>query len=462
MVFRLCLRILQNEHDAEDAFQATFLILNQKATSLRPQVSLSGWLFSVARRVAQKARIAAARRRKHEDRAIRLRVADPLAQLTLVEAQEILECELSRLPDKFRAPLLLCYFEGLTRDEAAHQLGLSPSTLKSRLQQARARLRARLAVRGLAFSGVLVASLYREATASAAVPWALLESTTELARLVAAGDAVAPVVSPQVVALVEGVTKAMLTKLKITAGLLLLVAVSLGTAVMMTQAAADTESAKKGPLQVALAPAKDTKPIDSGELLRKIERTTWFVTKVDDSENTISLRLHPALAGEGGPVAVDVIVGANGAERVRSVKEGKTDEVSGITLQLPVAKEAEIVIDGRKGRLANLQPGMQVSFQMAADGATITGIDATTSGRAILKRVDAEKKTITVKSGGQEWTAPMGSNAKIVIKDKQDAQFSDLKIGMRVDVQLATLEDRIVVKAIQAQDVSLKFDGAGK
>jgi hypothetical protein len=197
------------------------------------------------------------------------------------------------------------------------------------------------------------------------------------------------------------------------------------------------------------------------------------VTKVDDSENTISLQLHPALAGEGGALAADVLelgqemVGANGAaahllNRVRNAKEGKTDGVSGITLQLVVAKEAEIVVDGRKGRLANLQPGMQVSFQMAADGATITGIDATTSGRAILKKVDVEKKTITVKAGGQEWTAPMASGAKIVIKGVQDAQFSDLKIGMRVDVQLAMLEDRIVVKAIQAQDVGLKFDGAGK
>src|SRR5262249_7367725 len=149
MVLRLCLGILQNEQDAEDAFQATFLILNRKAPSLRPRVSLGGWLFRVAYRTAQKAKIGAARRRKHEGCAAPGWVADPLAQITVREAHEALDRELARLPDKFRVPLVLCYLEGLTRDEAAHQLGWSPSTLKSRLEQARERLRLRLASRGL-------------------------------------------------------------------------------------------------------------------------------------------------------------------------------------------------------------------------------------------------------------------------------------------------------------------------
>src|SRR5262249_17073949 len=140
MVFHLCRRILHNEHDAEDAFQATFLVLSGKAGLLRPRTSLGGWLHGVAYRIAQKARVAGARRARHEGRAAARQVADPLAQITLAEAHELLDRELARLPDKFRVPLVLCYLEGLTRDEAAQQLGWSPGTLKSRLEQARQRL----------------------------------------------------------------------------------------------------------------------------------------------------------------------------------------------------------------------------------------------------------------------------------------------------------------------------------
>src|SRR5262245_59740927 len=175
MVFRLCRRVLRNEHDAEDAFQATFLALSRKAGLLRPQQSLAGWLHSVAYRIAQKARVGAARRAKHEGRAAERPAADPLAQITLREAHELLDRELARLPDKFRVPLVLCYLEGLTRDEAAHQLGWSPGTLKSRLEQARERLRRRLSSRGMALSGALVASLFYDEAASAAVPSALLD-----------------------------------------------------------------------------------------------------------------------------------------------------------------------------------------------------------------------------------------------------------------------------------------------
>jgi RNA polymerase sigma factor (sigma-70 family) len=176
MVFRLCRRILRNEHDAEDAFQATFLALSRQADQLRPHESLGGWLYRVAYRTAQKARVAAARRAKHEGRAAERPVADPLTQLTVGEAHDLLDRELARLPDKFRVPLVLCYLEGLTRDEAAHQLGWPPSTFKSRLEQARERLRRRLASRGLALPGALVASLFGGATASAAAPPALPEA----------------------------------------------------------------------------------------------------------------------------------------------------------------------------------------------------------------------------------------------------------------------------------------------
>jgi RNA polymerase sigma factor (sigma-70 family) len=223
MVLGLCRRILHNEHDAEDAFQATFLVLSQKAASLYPHDSLCGWLHCVAYRVAQEAMIAASRRHKHEGRTADKQVTDPLAQLTIREAQEVLDEELARLPDKFRLPLVLCGLEGMTRDEAAHQLGWQVNTLKSRLEQARERLRVRLTSRGLALSAALLASVFYQATASAAVPSLLLNSTVKAATVIAAGGVVASVVSTQVAALTEGVVNAMfVSKVKIVATMLLL------------------------------------------------------------------------------------------------------------------------------------------------------------------------------------------------------------------------------------------------
>jgi RNA polymerase sigma factor (sigma-70 family) len=222
MVLGICRRILMNEEDAEDAFQATFLTLSRNAKSIRAQESVGGWLYSVAYRIAHKARIEAARRRKHEGSATLGQMSDPLAQLTVREAHEVLDRELAQLPDKLRVPLVLCYLEGLTRDEAARQLGWSPTMLKTRLEQARERLRKRLQSRGLAFSGALVASLFYEGTAWAAVPSTLLESTLKIA----APGATELVVPAQVAALTEGVMKTMfLTNLKIATAVLVLVAV---------------------------------------------------------------------------------------------------------------------------------------------------------------------------------------------------------------------------------------------
>jgi cobalt-zinc-cadmium efflux system membrane fusion protein len=233
MVLGLCLRILHNEQDAEDAFQATFLVFSRKAASLRPQKSLAGWLYRVAYRTAQKARLDGALRRKHEGRTAVALGADPLAQLTVQEAHEVLDRELNRLPDKFRVPLVLCYLEGLTRDEAAHRLGWPVSLLKSRLEQARERLRGRLTSRGLTLTGIFVASVFHEGTVSAAVPSILLFSTAKAALAVAGGGAAVSLVPSRVVALAEGVVKAMfLTKLKSAAlAFLVLAVVSLGAGV---------------------------------------------------------------------------------------------------------------------------------------------------------------------------------------------------------------------------------------
>jgi RNA polymerase sigma factor (sigma-70 family) len=168
MVLHVCRRILRDEHAAEDAFQATFLVLARKAATLGRQESVGNWLYGVASRVSLRARVEAARRRDRERRTTTRGGRDPLGELTVREAQQILDEELSGLPARYRAPLVLCCLEGMARDEAAQQMGCRLATLKSRLERARALLHRRLARRGLILPGALLGSLLAEGPGASA------------------------------------------------------------------------------------------------------------------------------------------------------------------------------------------------------------------------------------------------------------------------------------------------------
>jgi RNA polymerase sigma factor (sigma-70 family) len=183
MVLRVCQRVLHDAHAAEDAFQATFLVLSRKAASLRCADTVGCFLHGVAFRVAQNARKQRARRQKHENQNIvENRAGDPLAEVTVREAQAMLDQELARLPEKYRAPLVLCCLEGKTRDEAARQLNWPSKLVKSRLEQGRERLHQRLTRRGLTLPAALGAALLTEEAASAALPAMLIRSVVGAAR----------------------------------------------------------------------------------------------------------------------------------------------------------------------------------------------------------------------------------------------------------------------------------------
>jgi RNA polymerase sigma factor (sigma-70 family) len=144
MVLRVCRAVLRDGHDAEDAFQAVFLVLARQAGSIRRRGSLESWLFGVASRVSRCARAGAARRRWHERRRAE-RTAEAVADALPDELGAVIQREVGRLPDRLRAAVVLCYFEGRTCEQAADRLGLPVGTIKSRLSGARARLRSRLA-----------------------------------------------------------------------------------------------------------------------------------------------------------------------------------------------------------------------------------------------------------------------------------------------------------------------------
>jgi RNA polymerase sigma factor (sigma-70 family) len=223
MVLRLCQRSLRSQQDAEDVFQATFLVLCRKAKSLQGCESLASWLYGVAVRLAMKGQVQEARRRARERRAAVPAPPDPLAEISVREAQAILDQELVRLPEKYRAPLVLCCLEGLTRDEAAQQLGWSVGLVKSRLEQARELLGKRLPRRGLAPGSALLAFLVAGQTARAAVPAPLCEATVQAAVHGAAAGAAAGVSSTAVL-LAEGFLRATLAARIAIATLVLAVA----------------------------------------------------------------------------------------------------------------------------------------------------------------------------------------------------------------------------------------------
>jgi RNA polymerase sigma factor (sigma-70 family) len=263
MVLRVCRRILGHSQDAEDACQATFLVLARRAPSIRKRGSAASWLFGVAARTARKLRARRARRECGGRVCAEVAAGTSADDPSWREVRTVLDEELLRLPEKYRAPLLLCYVEGLTRDEAARRLGLSHNRLRGRLDYGRGLLRSRLTRRGVGLPAALLAGLLAR-EASAAVPALLAVATVKAAALTAAGRALPPGLAPaQVVALMEGMVPAMsLTKLKGVCAPLLLVA-GLGVGAAM-QAGPVDEPAGERPKKAAPAgrPTKAVHPIN--------------------------------------------------------------------------------------------------------------------------------------------------------------------------------------------------------
>lgn len=216
MVLRVCREVLRDPHEAQDAFQATFLILARKSASIRRRDSLGPWLHGVALRVSACARSALARRRTHEQR--RAEITTPsLGHSDGGEEGAMLHEEIGRLPEKYRTPVVLCYLEGLTHDQAAQKLQWPVGTVRSRLSGARERLRSRLVRRGVAPSAMFLQRSMSRDEASAAVPASLVDSTARAVFLDAAGGAGAGLVSSHVAALVQrGMRTMLLNKLSWT------------------------------------------------------------------------------------------------------------------------------------------------------------------------------------------------------------------------------------------------------
>ncbi|HZZ77169.1 MAG TPA: sigma-70 family RNA polymerase sigma factor [Gemmataceae bacterium] len=226
MVLGVSRSVLQHQQDAEDVLQATFLVLARKANSIRKHDSLGSWLHGVAFRLATKVKLQSRRQRSREEKRGEPASASSIDDLSLRELRAILHEEMSELTECYRSALLLCYWEGKTRDEAAGQVGMSPGEFKKCLERARKLLGSRLVRRGLVPSAAFFAMLFSESGLQAALSGSLIKTTSQAALAFAVGHRAG--VSATVAVLAEGVIHTMNVTKWATAILAILITLGLG------------------------------------------------------------------------------------------------------------------------------------------------------------------------------------------------------------------------------------------
>ncbi|HEY2157971.1 MAG TPA: sigma-70 family RNA polymerase sigma factor, partial [Isosphaeraceae bacterium] len=387
MVLRVCRATLGDEHDAHDAFQATFLILARKARSVRIRDTVGPWLHGVAWRVASRARAASYRRRRHERRAAEM-APRSFEEARRDDAEATLHEEVRRLPAGFREAVVLCDLEGLTTDQAAERLGTPVGTVRSRLYRGRDRLRGRLLRRGLAPAavGMVVAS----GTASAVmVPAALAEATVGLA----VGWCWAGTVPIRLAWLVNGGRYAMGMKSVAAAGLSLCMVAGVGGYAAQRPGAMPGD----GP-PVAVAAREESKRGES-DLDRLQGR--WMVVKDEIVGGTVG----GTTPGAPTPQAITfrgegIMITRRETEEIVPFTIDASGRPKTIRLSSPPASQPEILayeLDG--GRL-------RLTFDAADSRRVPSGLDAPTPERS-LRRYDLIRDPVSPTAVGRVPATPL-------------------------------------------------------
>jgi RNA polymerase sigma factor (sigma-70 family) len=347
MVLGVCRRLLTDPNDIDDAFQATFLVLIRKAHTLGRRERLANWLYGVAHRTALKARSQAAVRRAKERQVAAMSATDPDQEVLWRDMRPILDDEVRRLPEKYRIPVVLCYLEGKSFDEAARELGWPAGTVSGRLARARDLLRKRLTRRGVTLTAALVGVLLAEKP-SPALPPAMLAATLKAARILAANPAATEALSPSATALMEGVIHAMyLSKVKTIAGIMLAAGLLIGTGagVLAYQQSLIKPPAKGKVLKAAALP-RDTDPADAKvkELMKE---------RLETAEAEVEARTMEFKAGKG---TLDILFGAYRrlVEAQVDAADKKEDKTAAFQAYTERAKEVERINQERfnAGRIA--------------------------------------------------------------------------------------------------------------
>jgi RNA polymerase sigma factor (sigma-70 family) len=354
MVLGVCRRVLKNDADAEDAFQAVFLVLVRKAASILPRARVGNWLYGVAHKTALKAKAMSRTRRAKEQHAAASPTRDAMED-GWASLLEVLDGELSTLPEKYRTPIILCDLEGLSYREAAARLGCPQGTLSGRLTRARSLLARRVARRGMTLTaGTLATLLARHAGAS--VSPSLIASTTRTATVLAAGQGLtAGAVSTTVASLTEGVLKMLLlSKLKIVTGMLLFM-----TAVVAA-----------GWMCAAQVSAYSSIPGDNTLPLAADDETRAPAPKKGAASDSVDSREAEFvfLAGERGRKTVSLVVAGTSAP----------------VLKLPVNDDVRALAGGRRVGIDGLRSGARVFIRL----------DPTNSAIQEIRALEAPQKVI--------------------------------------------------------------------
>jgi RNA polymerase sigma factor (sigma-70 family) len=370
MVWGVCRRVLRHHHDAEDAFQATFLVLVRKAATVNPREMVANWLYGVAYQTALKARSLAARRKQREGQMAGM----PEPAVEGHDLQPLLDRELSRLPDKYRVPIVLCDLEGNTRKEAARQLGWPEGTVAGRLAAGRKVLARRLARRGVALPVGTLAGVLAHNAASGAVPPSVVSSTIKAATTLAAGQgAAAGLISIRVAALTEGVlTSIRLNKLRTVAAVLVVLVLAGYGGSELTRSAWATD-------WPGATPKGEERTQKHGEIGKPTVKVYALIQEVDTERNTVTVMVAKDRADEFDSLAVLIEDFFN--------RKGTTITNLPITRDaLSKAKDARI-----KTRFAIEREGIDVNelcdkvvqLQLAVDhrGLVVVGMETASKGK---------------------------------------------------------------------------------
>jgi RNA polymerase sigma factor (sigma-70 family) len=376
LVWSVCRHILHREHDAEDAFQAAFLVLARRAAAIRKGESLACWLHGVAYRIAVRAKQMTAKRQARERRAAAA-LAVPPPDFAARELQALLDEEVAQLPDKLRAPFVLCCLEGRSRTETAAELGWKVGTVSSRIAQARQRLQAGLARRGVTLSAALTAGVLWNQPASAA----LVQATQQAALRIAAGQTVSQVVGPTVTALAADVLKAATwTKTRIAALLLMIASVFGGLATAVAHRPGQkTEQATQQRKATSDEPGADQygDPLPQGAIARM---------------GTIRLRhaghaFAVAFLADGNTVVSGGADGTLNAWEVATGKRIKHQKLAASTHSIAIAPDGKTAAlgdsHGEGIRLIDTASFQQIRFWKAHTGSDIW-VDFAPDGRSLL------------------------------------------------------------------------------
>jgi cobalt-zinc-cadmium efflux system membrane fusion protein len=448
LVLQVARRLLAHAEDAEDAFQATFLTLARKAGSIRRPAALGGWLYQVAYRVALRAR---AGRRPAAGEALADVPAPPADDLVWRDLRPVLDEEINRLPAKYRLPVVLCYLEGRTLDEAARQLGCPKGTVSSRLAGARERLRVRLTRRGLALTGAGLALLLGT-RAEAALAADLVKAAVREAVAFAAGR---PAALPAA-ALAEGVLRTMwLTKLRMAAVVLIaVVAAGAGVGLYAQRLTAQKPDAAAGPSLVPGRPEALCLPPDV--------LTRLGVQAVEVRPRAVSVRNLELT----GTLALD----PDRLARVRSRLAGEVAEVGGGALPRigdRVKKDQLLAVVWSKDLAAKKSELVDALVQEALGKRDLDRLETLSREGAIpeatvaaaRRRYEADRIAVTrAERTLRVWGVPeaefqaLGDEAKRAAGNNGKGDRDREKKGGRVEVR-APLDGAIVEKNVSVGDI---------